>query len=95
MNAYTYTEARQRLARVLEQAAREGQVRIKRRDGQAFVIRPERHVESPLDVEGLDLDITADEVGHSVREGRRTLYGADMDWRELVITDPECCDGQA
>jgi PHD/YefM family antitoxin component YafN of YafNO toxin-antitoxin module len=39
MNVYTYTEARQNLASLLDQAAREGEVRIKRKDGQVFVIK--------------------------------------------------------
>ncbi len=63
MNVYTYSEARQRLASLLEQAAREGEVRIKRRDGQVFVVRPEARKSSPLDVEGVDLGISAAEIG--------------------------------
>jgi len=38
---YTYTEARQNLASLLDQAAREGEVGVKRKDGQTFVIKPE------------------------------------------------------
>jgi hypothetical protein len=34
MNVYTYSEARQNLASLLDQAAREGEVRIQRKDGQ-------------------------------------------------------------
>ena len=75
MNVYTYSEARQKLARLLEQAAREGEVKIKRKDGQTFVIKPERGVGSPLDVEGLDLGLTAEEIVRFVQEGRRTGYG--------------------
>ena len=41
MNEYTYSEARRKLARLLEQAEREGEVRIKRKDGRIFVIRPQ------------------------------------------------------
>lgn len=84
MNVYTYSEARQKLAGVLEQAAREGQVRIRRKDGQSFVIRPEPRVASPLDVEGLDLGMDADEIVQMVREGRRTEYRPSVDWREYV-----------
>ena len=43
-------------------AVREGEVRIKRKDEQTFVIKPERRVGSPLDVEGLELGITAGEI---------------------------------
>ena len=44
---YTYSEARQKLATLLEQAVKEGEVKIKRKDGQTFVIRPETRVGSP------------------------------------------------
>lgn len=68
---YTYTEARQNLASLLDRAVNEGEVRIKRRDGQVFVIRPEHAVTSPLDVESIDLDITTEEIVQFVSEGRR------------------------
>ena len=74
MIVYTYSEARQKLATLLEQAAREGEVKIKRKDGQTFVIRPEKKAGSPLDVEGLDLGITASEIVQFIQEGRRTGY---------------------
>ena len=68
---YTYSEARQNLAALLEKAASEGEVRLKRRDGQVFVIRPEHPAHSPLDVEGIDLNITKDEIVQSITESRR------------------------
>jgi hypothetical protein len=68
---YTYTEARQNLATLLNRAALEGEVRIKRRDGRVFVVRPERATTSPLDIEGIDLDLTANEIIAAVSEGRR------------------------
>jgi hypothetical protein len=71
MKVYTYSEARQNLATLLEQARREGAVRIRRRDGQSFVLQPERRAGSPLDVTGVDLDLTTDEIVAFVREGRR------------------------
>jgi len=74
MKVYTYSEARQKLALLLEQAAKEGEVRIRRKDGQTFVIRPERKVASPLDVEGINLGITTAEIMQFIREGRRTVY---------------------
>jgi antitoxin Phd len=72
MIIYTYSEARQKLATLLEQVIREGEVRIKRKDGQIFVIRPETRAGSPLDVESLDLGITAAEIVQFIQEGRRT-----------------------
>ena len=72
MNVYTYSEARQNLASLLEQAVQYGEVRIRRKDGQVFVIRPEPNVDSPLDVESIDLGMTATEIVQFVQEGRRT-----------------------
>ena len=71
MNTYTYTEARQKLASLLEQAAKYGEVRIKRRDGQVFVIKPQKRSGSPLDVDGIDLNLSRSEILESVEEGRR------------------------
>lgn len=71
MKVYTYSEARQNFASLLEQARREGAVRIRRKDGQSFVLKAEAPTGSPLDVEGLDLDLTTDEIVALVREGRR------------------------
>jgi len=68
---YTYTEARQNLASLLDRAANEGAVHIKRRDGQTFVIKPEPIATSPLDIEGIDLDISTDEIVEFIAEGRR------------------------
>ena len=72
MIVYTYSEARRKLASLLEQAIKEGEVRIKRKDGQTFVIRPETREGSPLDVEGIDLGITTAEIVQFIHEGRRT-----------------------
>jgi PHD/YefM family antitoxin component YafN of YafNO toxin-antitoxin module len=73
MNVYTYSEARRRLAELLDQASRDGQVMIRRRDGQRFVLRPERRSGSPLDVETVELGVSTAEIVEAVREGRR--YG--------------------
>ena len=77
MIVYTYSEARQKLATLLDRAVKEGEVKIRRKDGQTFVIRPETRTGSPLDVEGIDLGITADEIVEFIREGRRTIYTTD------------------
>ncbi len=71
MNVYTYSEARQSLAALLEKALQEGEVRIRRKDGQVFVLKPQVRAESPLAVEGIDLDLSRDEIVAFVREGRR------------------------
>jgi len=71
VKVYTYTEARQNLASLLEQAILEGEVRIKRKDGQVFVLKPETSTGSPLDVEGVDLGLTKEEIVNFIAEGRR------------------------
>jgi hypothetical protein len=71
MKIYTYSQARQSLAELLDQAWKDGAVRIRRRDGQTFIIRPDRSKKSPLDVDGVDLGITTDEIAEFIREGRR------------------------
>lgn len=71
MIVYTYSEARQKLARLLEQVLEEGEVRIKRKDGQIFVVKPEPKQGSPLDVPGINLDINAEEIIQFINEGRR------------------------
>jgi phage repressor protein C with HTH and peptisase S24 domain len=71
MNIYTYTEARQNLASVLDRAARDGEILIKRRDGQVFVVKLQMEATSPLAVEGLDLEMTTEEIVSFIQEGRR------------------------
>jgi hypothetical protein len=71
LNTYTFTEARQKLASLLEQAAQNGEVRIKRRDGQVFVIRPKKRNGSPLDVGGVNLGLSRDEILEAIQESRR------------------------
>ena len=71
MIVYTYSEARQKLATVLDKARKEGEVRIKRKDGQIFIIKPQTQQDSPLNVAGIDLDLTADEIVAAIHEGRK------------------------
>jgi prevent-host-death family protein len=73
MKVYTYSEARQRLSTLLEEALRDGSVGIRRKGRPLFVIRPERAQGSPLDVRGVDLDITTDEIVGLIRESRRGM----------------------
>jgi PHD/YefM family antitoxin component YafN of YafNO toxin-antitoxin module len=76
MKVYTYSEARQNLASLLEEARTQGAVGVRRRDGQMFVVKPERRARSPLDIESVDLGVSTDEIVEIVRESRtraRTL----------------------
>jgi hypothetical protein len=73
MKSYTYSEARQNFAAILEQAWRDGAVRIQRRDGQSFVLMPEQRTASPLDIAGITpaQPISCDDILSSIQEGRR------------------------
>jgi antitoxin Phd len=71
MREYTYSEARQKLSAVLDEAKREGAIRIRRRDGQAFVLRSELNLRSPLDIKGIKLNITREEIVEFIQEGRK------------------------
>ena len=73
MIVYTYSEARQNFAALLDRAAQEGEVRVKRKDGQVFVIQPAPREDSPLNVKGIDLGLTASEILQFIQEGRRPL----------------------
>ncbi len=67
----TYLETQQSLSVLLEQARQEGEVRIRRADGQTFVLKPENAKQSALDVKGVDLGISTDEIIGFIREGRK------------------------
>jgi hypothetical protein len=70
MTVYTFSEARQKFASLLERARREGGVQVRRRDGQVFLIQPQRPRSSPLDVAGIDSDLSMEEVVAIVRDMR-------------------------
>lgn len=72
MNTYTYAQARQQLAKVLDEAARDGGVQITRRDGSTFILRPARVQGSPLDVASVQLDraTNREEIVEAVRKTR-------------------------
>lgn len=76
MKVYTYSEARQRFARVLDDARREGTVHIRRRGGEVFVVQPIRAPRSPLDVRGVRAKLPPGElldIMREIREGPRGL----------------------
>ena len=71
MKSYTFSEARQNFAAILEQARQDGSVRIQRRDGQSFIVMPEERQKSPLDVKGVSIGISSAEIVQFIHEGRR------------------------
>lgn len=71
MQTYTYSEARQKLATVLDRAEATGKVLIRRRDGRVFALVPEKGSRSPLDVPSTRTSVSTSEIVRIVREGRR------------------------
>jgi hypothetical protein len=70
MQVYTYSEAAQNLAVLLEQAENTGKVLIRRKDGLTFALIPEKAPASPLDIPSVKADITTEEIVSIVRNGR-------------------------
>ena len=70
MVSYTFSEARQKFAKVLDKAKKDGSVIIKRKDGTVFEIHPIARKDSPLDVKGVNLGISREEIVDIIREIR-------------------------
>ena len=71
MKTYTFTQAREKLAALLDEAAQHGEVRIQRRSGDVFIIKLLRNKSSGLNVKGLKIGLDRDEILQSIREGRK------------------------
>lgn len=71
MTIYTYSEARQNFASVLDKARKVGEVLIKRKDGTVFIIKPVTKNDSPLDVKGVDIKLSRDEIVDLLRKVRQ------------------------
>jgi hypothetical protein len=74
MEVFTYSEARQNMAALLDKADRGECIRIRRKDGHLFELKAATEISSPLDVKGIDLGVTTEEIVGFVREGR-SRYG--------------------
>lgn len=71
MKAYTYSEAREKFASILDEVERDGEVEIRRRDGAVFRILPKRRRKtSPLDIKGVKVSAQTSDWIAAVREGR-------------------------
>lgn len=77
MQVYTYSEARQKLASVLDRAETTGKVIIRRRDGRSFALVPQEMPSSPLDVPSIRVRISTPELVDLVRKERGRTRG----WR--------------
>lgn len=70
MSVYTYTSARQNLAKLLDEASDQIDVYIKRKNGQLFKLVPIQDDSSGLDVPGIDTDLTTKEIVEIIRSMR-------------------------
>ena len=70
MTIYTFSEARQKFASILNQAQVEGEVLIQRKDGSSFIVKPIKKITSPLNVKGVDVKISKDEIIDILKEVR-------------------------
>jgi hypothetical protein len=71
MKVYTYSEAREKLASILEESKTE-EVVIRRRKGDTYAIVPQslRPRRSPFNVPSLHKRITKEEIIEAIRESR-------------------------
>ena len=75
MRIYTYSEARQNFSALLKLALNE-EIFIKRRDGSRFKIVPcpdTINDRSPFDIEGVDTNLSPDDMLSAVRESRERM----------------------
>ena len=72
MAGYTYSEARQKLSRVLDEAETTGKVFIRRQDGRTFALTPEKKKGSPLDIPAVRATLKPGELVEIIREGRES-----------------------
>jgi len=77
MKVYTYSEARQRFADVLN-IARTEEVIIKRRGGETFSIIFRKSTKSPFDVPGIKTKATTRDILEAVRESRERFTEQDI-----------------
>ena len=75
MQIYTYSEARQKLASVLDKAELTGKVLIRRKDGRTFALIPEQTERSPLNVPSIRATISTKELVEIVRQERSKTRG--------------------
>jgi hypothetical protein len=69
MKVFTYSQARQSLASVLDTARKE-EVRITRRGGDTFAITYKVNPESPFDVPGVKTQAKTQDILDAIRESR-------------------------
>lgn len=74
MKQYNFTEARKNFASVLETAKQEGIICIYKRNGEAYYLISAKTQKSPLDVEGIDLRLSSNQIMSILSESRERTY---------------------
>lgn len=70
MKAFTYSEARQNLSKLLI-LAQDEEVEIRRRDGSAFILRSKRQSpRSPFDVPSIKAQVATSDILEAIHESR-------------------------
>ena len=69
MKVFTYSEARQRLSKLLDMARTE-EVIIKRRSGETYSIVFKKKQKSPFDIPGIRTKATTTDILDAIRESR-------------------------
>jgi hypothetical protein len=70
MTVFTFSNARQNFASLLDMASKSGEVLIKRQDGRVYSLRQRTQKRSPLDIKGINTKIATKELIEFVRESR-------------------------
>jgi hypothetical protein len=70
MTVFTFSNARQNFASLLDTASKTGEVLIKRQDGRVYSLRQKTVKRSPLEVKGINTKITTQELINIIRESR-------------------------
>jgi prevent-host-death family protein len=76
MKVYTFSEARQRFAEILNMA-REEDVIIKRRGGETFKIVFKEAPKSPFDIPGIKTKATTKDILRAIRDSRENIAEQD------------------
>lgn len=76
MKVYTYSEARQRFAEVLN-IARKEEVIIKRRSGETFTIVFKKTPKSPFDIPGIKTKATTKDILEAIKDSRERISEHD------------------
>jgi len=69
---YSYEKAKKSFDLIFKKAALDGKVAI-RKDNQIYILMPASKNVSPLDVEGVDMGVTSEDIINFIHESRNKL----------------------